>query len=167
MSEAALPAASVAPMPGRMRLFWRSFAENRGAVIGLAIMVLLLLLAVSADVVSPHSPIRQFREHFLTPPAWQVGGSTEFLLGTVVSPRHPYTAALLKALPERAPEQRRLATIPGVVPGIDDRPTGCVFHPRCGFSTDLCTTQPPAVTRGTSGHVRCHFPVADLAQCRP
>jgi dipeptide transport system ATP-binding protein len=84
-----------------------------------------------------------------------------------VSPRHPYTAALLKALPERAPEQRRLATIPGVVPGIDDRPTGCVFHPRCGFSTDLCTTQPPAVTRGTSGHVRCHFPVADLAQCRP
>jgi dipeptide transport system permease protein len=82
MSEAALPAASVAPMPGRVRLFWRSFAENRGAVIGLAIMVCLLLLALFANVVSPHSPIRQFREHFLTPPAWQAGGSTEFLLGT-------------------------------------------------------------------------------------
>jgi dipeptide transport system permease protein len=82
MSEAALPSASVAPMPGRVRLFWRSFAENRGAVIGLAIMVCLLLVAVFADVVSPHSPIRQFREHFLTPPLWQAGGSTEFLLGT-------------------------------------------------------------------------------------
>jgi dipeptide transport system ATP-binding protein len=83
-----------------------------------------------------------------------------------VSPRHPYTAALLAALPERALEQRRLATIPGVVPGIDDRPAGCVFHPRCGFSADPCTTQPPVVTRGTSGHVRCHFPLADQVPCR-
>ena len=44
--------------------------------------MLLLLLAVFADVVSPHSPIRQFRDHFLTPPVWQAGGSAEFLLGT-------------------------------------------------------------------------------------
>ena len=36
-------------------------------------MVLLLLLAVFADVVSPHSPIQQFRDHFLTPPVWEAG----------------------------------------------------------------------------------------------
>jgi dipeptide transport system ATP-binding protein len=83
------------------------------------------------------------------------------------SPRHPYTAALLAVLPERALEQRRLATIPGVVPGIDDRPAGCVFHPRCGFATDQCLTQPPVVTRGVLERVRCHFPLADMVPCRP
>ncbi len=54
------------------------------------------------------------------------------------APRHPYTAALLAALPERAIDQRRLPTIHGVVPGIDDRPAGCVFHPRCRFATEQC-----------------------------
>jgi dipeptide transport system ATP-binding protein len=88
--------------------------------------------------------------------------STEHLFA---SPGHPYTAALLAALPERAVDQRRLATIPGVVPGIDDRPAGCVFHPRCGFATELCATPPAVVTRGMSARVRCHYPLADLVPC--
>jgi dipeptide transport system permease protein len=71
-----------APMPGGLRLFWRGFAENRGAVVGLAVMIVLILLAVFADVVAPHSPIDQFRDHFLTPPAWRAGGSSAFPLGT-------------------------------------------------------------------------------------
>ena len=50
------------------------------------------------------------------------------------APRHPYTAALLDALPERALGRQRLPTIPGVVPGIDDRPAGCLFDPRCRFA---------------------------------
>ena len=58
MSERAIAAPAAAPMPGRLRLFWRSFAENRGAVLGLCVMVVLMLLAVFADVVAPHSPIR-------------------------------------------------------------------------------------------------------------
>ena len=78
MSELALRS----PAPGRLRLFWRSFAENRGAVIGLCILTFLLLLALAADFLSPHSPIEQFRDHFLSPPAWQQGGSSEFLFGT-------------------------------------------------------------------------------------
>ena len=45
--------------------------------------------------------------------------------------RHPYTAALLVALPERGVGHRRLPTIPGVVPGRFDRPGGCLFNPRC------------------------------------
>ena len=71
-----------APMPGSLRLFWRAFAENRGAVVGLAIMALLIVVAVLADVTAPHAPIEQFRTHFLTPPSWQPGGTSEFLLGT-------------------------------------------------------------------------------------
>jgi dipeptide transport system permease protein len=69
-------------MPSRRRLFWRSFAENKGAVVGLCVMVLLLVLGLGADVFSPHSPIAQHREHFLTPPVWQQGGTWEFPLGT-------------------------------------------------------------------------------------
>ena len=68
--------------PGRVRLFWRAFAENRGAVVGLAVMLMLVLLAVFADLVAPHSPIAQYRENFLTPPVWQHGGDAKFLLGT-------------------------------------------------------------------------------------
>ena len=82
MSDAAVLAQGASPMPGSLRLFWRSFAENRGAVLGLSVMVILLLLAVFADVVAPHSPIEQYRDHFLTPPMWQEGGTTVFPLGT-------------------------------------------------------------------------------------
>ena len=70
-------------------------------------------------------------------------------------PRHPYTAALLDALPERAQGRARLPTIAGVVPGIDDRPAGCLFNPRCADVTDLCRTARPPITAGT----RCHTPL--------
>ena len=69
-------------MPGPLRLFWRSFAENRGAVIGLAVMLVLVVLAVFADSIAPYSPIEQFRAHFLTPPIWAIGGDAAFPLGT-------------------------------------------------------------------------------------
>src|SRR5690606_21359751 len=57
-------------------------------------------------------------------------------------PQHRYTAALLAALPERA-TGRRLPSIPGVVPGLLDRPSGCLFSPRCRFATDHCRRVPP------------------------
>jgi dipeptide transport system permease protein len=71
-----------AAAPGSVRLFWRSFSENRGAVLGLCLMVVLVVVAVLADKVAPHSPIEQFRDHFLAPPVWQQGGLAEFPLGT-------------------------------------------------------------------------------------
>jgi dipeptide transport system ATP-binding protein len=71
-------------------------------------------------------------------------------------PRHPYTAALLAALPERA-TGRRLPSISGVVPGQFDRPAGCLFAPRCALATDLCrTTAPPRI----SGAL-CHYALKD------
>ena len=78
--EMALPAPEI--QHGPTRLLWRAFAENRGAVAGLVIMTVLVLVAIFADFVAPHSPIEQFRENFLEPPFWQAGGSTNFLLGT-------------------------------------------------------------------------------------
>jgi dipeptide transport system permease protein len=74
--------ASVSATPGRAGALWRSFAENRGAVIGLGLMIVLVVVAALADVVAPHSPIEQFRENFLTPPFWMAGGERPFLLGT-------------------------------------------------------------------------------------
>jgi dipeptide transport system ATP-binding protein len=75
-------------------------------------------------------------------------------------PHHPYTAALLDALPERSAAKTRLATIPGVVPGIDDRPSGCLFHPRCRYAQERCVREVPQLEGAIpAGRVRCHFPL--------
>jgi dipeptide transport system permease protein len=83
MPEAALPAdlATDAP-PTPLREFWQAYSRSRGALIGLAIIIVLILLAVFANIVAPHPPNEQYREFTLTPPAWAEGGSTRFLLGT-------------------------------------------------------------------------------------
>lgn len=62
--------------------FWFYFSENRGAVIGLVVFVALVLVAVFAGVIAPHSPFEQYREAVLMPPAWLEGGSWSFPLGT-------------------------------------------------------------------------------------
>ena len=66
-------------------------------------------------------------------------GATQQVLS---SPRHPYTQALMCALPEFSTEQRgkMLPAIEGSVPGIYDKINGCPFHPRCGYATELCMT---------------------------
>ncbi len=75
------------------------------------------------------------------------------------APRHPYTAALLDALPERAIGKTRLPTIPGVVPGQYDRPTGCLFHPRCARAEARCAREAPPLDADADGAVRCFFPL--------
>ncbi len=80
--------------------------------------------------------------------------------GLFRDPHHPYTAALLAALPERATE-RRLPAIPGVVPGAVDRPSGCLFSPRCRFATDHCRAVPPVPASPELGFARCHTPLVD------
>ena len=79
--------------------------------------------------------------------------------GLFSRPRHPYTNALLNALPERSLELDRLPTIDGVVPGAEDRPNGCLFSPRCEFAQDDCEAQiPPLVSTGAKT-LRCFHPV--------
>jgi dipeptide transport system permease protein len=65
-----------------LREFWHYFSESRGAVIGLVVVILLVLMAVFAGSIAPHPPDEQYRDHFLAPPVWQDGGSWTFVLGT-------------------------------------------------------------------------------------
>jgi dipeptide transport system ATP-binding protein len=75
------------------------------------------------------------------------------------APRHPYTQALLDALPERNRGAKRLASLPGVVPGRYDRPAGCLLAPRCRFATPRCHKEHPALLGEDPNRVRCHFPL--------
>ena len=74
------------------------------------------------------------------------------------SPMHPYTEALMASMPERSSGSGRLATIPGMVPGLYDRPSGCLFAPRCNYRQAACE-QRPALETSEAGAVRCHFPL--------
>jgi len=68
--------------PGPFREFWNYFSANRGALLGFSLIVLVLLAALFANFLTPHSPFEQYRQHILTPPAWQEGGLWRFPLGT-------------------------------------------------------------------------------------
>jgi dipeptide transport system permease protein len=68
--------------PGPLREFWISFSANRGAVIGISVVLTLLLVALLAPLIAPHLPDQTNSAAFLRPPAWQAGGSSQFLLGT-------------------------------------------------------------------------------------
>ena len=79
--------------------------------------------------------------------------------GLFEMPHHPYTNALLNALPERSLDLDRLPTIDGVVPGADDRPNGCLFSPRCEFAQDDCNASVPSLQRAEGSALRCFHPV--------
>jgi dipeptide transport system ATP-binding protein len=76
-------------------------------------------------------------------------------------PQHPYTEALLAALPEHGAFGQKLATIQGVVPGVFDRPAGCLFAPRCAYATEHSRTVRPELRAWQGGRVRCHYPLGD------
>jgi len=109
--------------------------------------------------------------------------------GLFGAPQHPYTAALLAARPRPYPplrlpppypplqaeegqgggtgegregaESTRLVTIPGTPPGLNDRPRGCLFGPRCAYATERsCATQ-PEIRPWMDGRIRCHYPLGD------
>ncbi|WP_422910263.1 ABC transporter ATP-binding protein [Pseudomonas sp. MAC6] len=75
------------------------------------------------------------------------------------APTHPYTEALLKAIPEHSQGQRRLATLPGIVPGRYDRPVGCLLSPRCPYAQAHCREQRPSLDTHERGAVRCFYPL--------
>ncbi|SMF36854.1 ABC transporter ATP-binding protein [Pseudogulbenkiania subflava] len=76
-------------------------------------------------------------------------------------PTHPYTEALLKSIPEHSKGAHRLSTLPGIVPGQYDRPSGCLLSPRCPYVQERCRAERPALTPLPQGAVRCHFPLYD------
>jgi oligopeptide/dipeptide ABC transporter ATP-binding protein len=73
-------------------------------------------------------------------------------------PKHPYTLALLSALPSAEKKRGELPTIPGVVPSAINPPPGCRFHPRCIYAMDICRRVEPREIYLHGGRmVRCHL----------
>ena len=76
----------------------------------------------------------------------------------VKRPKHPYTRALVMALPRLGQVRVRLANIPGSMPPLSDLPGGCAFHPRCIFARENCATDDPALRMVSARHLaRCHY----------
>jgi peptide/nickel transport system ATP-binding protein len=76
-----------------------------------------------------------------------------------VSPKHPYTEALLSAVPEPDPDTRmERILLPGEVPNPANPPAGCPFHPRCKYAKDVCSSEVPQWQEVTPRHyAACHF----------
>lgn len=74
----------------------------------------------------------------------------------IARPRHPYTRALIGALPS-LDQRGALAGIPGLAPSLRDLPSGCAFHPRCELATDRCRAERPALRDIAAAQAACHL----------
>jgi oligopeptide/dipeptide ABC transporter ATP-binding protein len=80
------------------------------------------------------------------------------------APQHPYTAALLEAVPRPDPSYRRKPAIGGEVPSLVNPPAGCRFHPRCPHVMERCRAETPRLTVTSSGRqTACHLYSAPTA----
>ena len=85
----------------------------------------------------------------------ETGTSEELIL----SPKHPYTMGLLASFPTLDQVDKELKSIPGSPPDLINPPSGCPFHPRCPFVTDICLKERPArekIQGRDVGHIECH-----------
>src|SRR5258705_135510 len=75
-----------------------------------------------------------------------------------LSPQHPYSKALLDAVPRADPAYVRAPVVAGEVPSLLDPPSGCRFHPRCVFVMEQCRQEVPLLKcSGSDRRVACHF----------
>ena len=80
------------------------------------------------------------------------------------APAHPYTQALVSAIPNPQARLSKRIVLQGDPPSPMDAPSGCAFHPRCPFASDLCRHERPALTgKGDGGAVACHHPDRHLS----
>ncbi|HBO39195.1 MAG TPA: dipeptide ABC transporter ATP-binding protein [Pasteurellaceae bacterium] len=80
------------------------------------------------------------------------------------APKHPYTQALLRSLPEFAEGKSRLQSLQGVVPGKYDRPNGCLLNPRCPYVTEHCRRVEPELYQLDDRQVKCHTPLNEQGE---
>ncbi len=74
------------------------------------------------------------------------------------APKHPYTQALLAAVPRITPNKARAATVKGELPSLIDKMPGCAFHPRCPMAFERCRTEKPKLREIAPGHLAaCHL----------
>lgn len=91
----------------------------------------------------------------------EIGPSERVFAG----PHHPYTEALLSAVPQLDGGHRSRIRLEGEIPSASNPPSGCVFHTRCPRKLgDICEQQEPPLLEEEAGHaLRCHIPIAELA----
>jgi len=131
------------------------------------------ILALLRKLRDDHGTAIVFVSHDLGSVAQLCDGVTIMYGGRVVesasidnlyaSPQHPYTRALLEAVPSWRRRVDNLATIPGRPPSLTDELPGCVFAPRCGAVRDACTAVEPVLVPASTGLARCllHDPDSD------
>ena len=88
-------------------------------------------------------------------------GSIQILEGleaVLGAPKHPYTRALISAVPEIDPTKRKShMLLPGDPPNPENIPAGCPFHPRCPLAIDICRAEEPAFRGDSTSRARCHL----------
>jgi oligopeptide/dipeptide ABC transporter ATP-binding protein len=77
--------------------------------------------------------------------------------GLYKAPLHPYTANLLKSIPENKPVKHGFSVLPGEIPSPENPPRGCHFHPRCPRAMDICREQYPVMKTVQGARVACHL----------
>jgi oligopeptide/dipeptide ABC transporter ATP-binding protein len=121
-------------LQGRFALALLFISHNLGAVRHLAHRVAVMYLGRLVEI----APEAELFEH----------------------PHHPYTAALLAAVPEPVPDRAVPPPLPGEVPSPIEPPSGCHFHPRCARAEARCRAETPQLRAlpQSAALVRCHFP---------
>jgi len=75
----------------------------------------------------------------------------------IEQPIHPYTQGLINALPQQTIPGQRLNQIRGVMPSLQDLPSGCAFHPRCEYREDICSSEKPSLVQYSDRQSACHL----------
>jgi peptide/nickel transport system ATP-binding protein len=110
------------------------------------------LLVISHDLLI----IRQFCSRFIIMYAGKI--VEEGHSGALFSPLHPYTKALVNAIPNKEKRGKKLESIPGKIPSIEDQLQGCPFAPRCARAQAICKKSFPPPTETDKGKVYCYYP---------
>jgi peptide/nickel transport system ATP-binding protein len=114
------------------------------------------LLIISHDL----SIIRQFCSRFLIMYAGRI--MEEGPSQSLFSPRHPYTKALLNAIPDKNKRGKKLENIPGKAPSVEEKTEGCPFSPRCSKAQAVCRKDFPPAIETDNTKVFCYYPDKDF-----
>jgi oligopeptide/dipeptide ABC transporter ATP-binding protein len=111
------------------------------------------LVIISHDL----SIIKNFTSRFLVMYSGKIveEGTSQNLF----SPSHPYTKALVGAIPSKEKRGQELSNIGGKLPSVEDNLSGCPFAPRCPKKQTICESVFPKEKESEKGKVYCHFPV--------
>jgi peptide/nickel transport system ATP-binding protein len=110
------------------------------------------LLVISHDL----SIIQEFCSRFIIMYAGKI--IEEGHSDTLFSPSHPYTKALVSAIPNMEKRGKKLESVPGKVPSIEDQLQGCPFAPRCAKAQAICKESFPPPIETEKSKVYCYFP---------